>query len=355
MRVMFFVVSLLCLLPNANSNELSALNDRYLDLLNTQEIDPEIKIQFKFKGLRLGDAGQNVVNLRQKLNQLGYDLPVQGAFDLAVEKAVKDYQNKLGIEADGKAGPLTIRNITLSVDKKRMILEKQLKEMRDVFEGQSNQKFILVNIPAYKLYAYEGDHLVLESRIIVGRPDRPTALLNTQIASVIVNPTWTPPGTILEKDLFPKGKIDLEFYKHHNLVSYDQDNNPIEITEDVTLATAKQQKIRFTQPAGKENPLGRLKFQLLNSNDIYMHDTNSHGLFKADNRSFSSGCIRVEKYLELASWVLDQPKEKIVKTIETKQTMHLPVKKIPVKTVYWLAENINQDILFHLDIYNYFK
>jgi murein L,D-transpeptidase YcbB/YkuD len=86
-----------------------------------------------------------------------------------------------------------------------------------------------------------------------------------------------------------------------------------------------------------------------------MHDTNSHGLFKADKRSFSSGCIRVEKYLELASWVLDQPKEKIVKTIQKNQTIHLPVKKIPVKTVYWLAENMNDDVLFHLDIYNYFK
>jgi murein L,D-transpeptidase YcbB/YkuD len=355
MRVVFCLLSVLFLFPKAFANDLSALNDKYLALLNTQEIDPEIKIEFKFKGLHLGDAGQNVTNLRQKLNQLGYDVPVQGAFDTVLEKAVKDYQRKLGIEPDGKAGPLTIRNITLSLEKKRNILEKQLKEMRDVFEGQPLQKFIVVNIPAYKLYAYEGDRMVLESRIIVGRPERPTTLLNTQIASVIVNPTWTPPGTILEKDLFPKGKIDFEFFKEHNLVSYDQDSNPIELSEDITLSEARHRKIRFTQPAGRQNPLGRLKFQLLNSNDIYMHDTNSHGLFKADKRSFSSGCIRVEKYLELASWVLDQPKEKIIKAIETNQTTHLPVKKVPVKTVYWLAENMNEEVLFHLDIYNYFK
>ncbi len=127
MRVVFCLLSVLFLCPQVYANDLPALNDKYLTLVNTQEIDPEIKIEFKFKGLRLGDAGPNVTNLRQKLNQLGYELPVQGAFDTALEKAVKDYQRKLGIEPDGKAGPLTVRNITLSIEKKTQYLRKAVK------------------------------------------------------------------------------------------------------------------------------------------------------------------------------------------------------------------------------------
>jgi murein L,D-transpeptidase YcbB/YkuD len=172
---------------------------------------------------------------------------------------------------------------------------------------------------------------------------------------VIVNPTWTPPPTIVEKDLFKNGSFNESAFTEHHLAAYDENNNPIEIDPSISLTELKKQRIKFTQPAGKQNPLGRLKFQLANSDDVYMHDTNSHGLFNIYNRNFSSGCIRIEKYMDLSSWILNEPKKKIEGLINKNQTIGLPTKKIPVKTVYWLAENVGEEVLFHSDIYSLSK
>ena len=331
---------------------LNDLHNNYLSLLHKSPSQTVVKINTKYKSLKLNSEDQEVNKLRLRLSQLGYKIPETGPFDELVENAIKAYQKKLGIEADGKAGPLTLYNLNLTNDEKAKILQSQLNEMEQISELTNQEKFILINIPAFKLYAFENGKMVLESKIIVGRSDRQTPIMDTKITSVIINPTWTPPHTIVEKDLFKKGAFNWDAFKEHNLVAYDESNNPIELDPQVSLSEIKQQRIKFTQPAGKQNPLGRLKFQLSESDDVYMHDTNSHGLFSVYNRNFSSGCIRVEKYMDLSSWVLNEPKNKIESLISKNATISIPAKKIPVKTVYWLAENTGDETLYHLDIYN---
>lgn len=331
------------------------LQQAYESFLNLEQPLLATKINIKSKILKLNSNNQEVNNLRMRLSQLGYKIAVEGPFDERLEKIIKTYQQKLGIEPDGKAGPLTLYNLNLSNDEKIKILQNQLNQMEQIEQLKDQERFILINIPAYKLYAFENGNLVLESKIIVGRSDRPTPLMDTKITSVIVNPTWTPPPTIVEKDLFKNGTFNESAFTEHHLAAYDENNNPVEIDPSISLSELKKQRIKFTQPAGKQNPLGRLKFQLANSDDVYMHDTNSHGLFNIYNRNFSSGCIRIEKYMDLSSWVLNEPKKKIEELINKNETIGILTKKIPVKTVYWLAENAGGEVLFHSDIYNLYK
>lgn len=331
------------------------LQQAYQSLLNLEQPAHATKINIKSKSLKLNSNNEEVNKLRIRLSQLGYKIAGEGHFDEQLENTIKAYQQKLGIEPDGKAGPLTLYNLNLSNDEKIKILQNQLNQMEQIESLKNQEKFILINIPAYKLYAFENGNLVLESKIIVGRSDRQTPLMDTKITSVIVNPTWTPPPTIVEKDLFKNGLFNEVAFKEHKLMAYDEGNNPIEIDPSISLSDLKKQRIKFTQPSGKQNPLGRLKFQLANTDDVYMHDTNSHGLFKIYNRDFSSGCIRIEKYMDLSSWVLNEPKKKIEELINKNETIGIPTKKIPVKTVYWLAENSGGEVLFHSDIYNLSK
>jgi murein L,D-transpeptidase YcbB/YkuD len=201
--------------------------------------------------------------------------------------------------------------------------------------------FVLVNLPAFKVYLIRGDKRVWETRSVIGKDERQTPSFRADMKFAIFNPTWTVPSTILDEDIIggiAKGKKDV--LAKHKLKVYDQAGNPVAPgSVNWGSATAENFKYTLRQDAGDDNALGRVKFMFPNEYDIYLHDTPSRELFAAEKRTFSSGCIRIQNPLDLAKLLLsDQGYDdaKINATLATGKTTQVNLTTpLPVLIVYW--------------------
>lgn len=301
--------------------------------------------------LKLGMHGERVVQLRERLRQLGWPLSEHhnDIFDEAIDHAVREFQQQQGIGADGLVDRQTIFNLNLSRQDRLGILRRQLSEMEN-FERQVSGRYIVVNIPAYTLTAYEGKKAVLHSKVIVGRPERPTPVMKSDLVGVQFNPPWYVPPTVIKNDLVRNNKVDVKYLVSHQLAVLDREGNAVPVQ---ALANASDLNgYRFYQPPGDKNALGQLKFQLDNTQSIYLHDTQQRHLFHRENRAYSSGCVRVDSYRQLAAWVLNTSHHEIDHAIERKKTVVRKVEQaVPVYFVYWLAHPSQEHVTFFYDVY----
>ncbi|HEY6435963.1 MAG TPA: L,D-transpeptidase family protein, partial [Ignavibacteriaceae bacterium] len=208
---------------------------------------------------------------------------------------------------------------------------------------------ILVNVPSFTLRAYSFGKLVMESPVIVGKPGRQTPIFETNVVGVKFHPTWSPPPSILKKDILPTLGTEKSFAASHGLhISYDGSPiDEIDITEEMRYSG----KLRFIQSPGDDNALGVLKFETDNDQNIYLHDTNSRKLFVKSQRALSSGCVRVQEWKKLAAWVQDIEESGIDKKLEKSGTRIEKTEKVPVSIVYSLADKKSDKWMYFPNIY----
>ena len=300
--------------------------------------------------LRRGVSGPRVRQLRARLAQLGYATPPDGAFDGALAADVRTFQRQHGLKPDGIVDRQTLFNLNLDDSQRLHILQSQLDDMEAIERREGANRYLLVNIPAFTLHAFENGREILESRVIVGRPDRPTPIMLARVVGVKFNPSWVPPPTIVRHDIFRNGQLDGDYLASHGLLLVD-DGGRVVAPAGLTQADVARDGYRFYQPPGDRNALGKLKFELADTPSVYLHDTNQRSLFQRENRSFSSGCVRVEHYLELAAWVLRQDEKDIAKSIQRRGTHYVKSEPIPIYFVYWLADVVDGRIVFFDDVY----
>lgn len=173
------------------------------------------------------------------------------------------------------------------------------------------------------------------------------------MTGIVLNPAWSPPPTILAKDIFHSGEVDLRTVSKLGLQLVDGRGQPVPLAQVATQGDFSDSGYRFVQPPGERNALGRLKFDLDNPFSVYMHDTNHRELFARNSRALSSGCIRVERFRELAAWVLGED-GRIERELLDRRTRRLLTERLLVHTVYWLAEVVDGKVIFHRDIYERF-
>ena len=155
-------------------------------------------------------------------------------------------------------------------------------EPRDMGEER-----VEVNVADFSLKVTKGDEIVHRARVIVGKPDTPTAIFSNQIKYLLVNPAWNVPMSIIKKEMLPK------------LV-----NDPDYLTRAGFEVTQKGDTITVRQPPGERNALGHILFMFPNEHSIYLHDTPSRGLFASPRRAFSHGCVRVDDPMRLGELVM---------------------------------------------------
>ncbi len=166
---------------------------------------------------------------------------------------------------------------------------------------ETHGRYILVNIPAYRLTLVENDSLEFESKVIVGTPYFPTPILDGEISNFIVYPSWNVPRGIATRELLPKIKNDsayLDIHSYHVLDIKGQAVHPDSVNWSALGVNYFPYLLR--QSPGPFNALGLLKFNFVNDYNIYLHDTNARHLFNSNYRALSHGCIRIERALELA-------------------------------------------------------
>ena len=175
----------------------------------------------------------------------------------------------------------------------------------------------------------------------MGKPYRQTPIFKSKIDHVVFNPTWTVPPMILAKDILPAVRKDPGYLAKKRLEVLDRNGKPVDPASiDWKSVTASKFPYLLRQGPGPDNALGRVKIMFPNPYFVYLHDTPSKALFEKEERAFSSGCIRVERPLELAEKLLDDPKTwnsaAIAQAIAdgTTRTVRLP-KPVPVLLMYW--------------------
>jgi len=284
-----------------------------------------------------------------------------------VAAAVARFRARHGLEPGQTVDAATLRALDVPVGERIRQLEINLERWRWL-PGDLGGRYILVNVPDYRLQVVEGGQVVLAMRVIVGKAHSKTPVFSDQMTYLVLNPSWTLPDSIVTNEIAPQVAAHPDYLQRKGLqVVKVRGKGEDESAYDVTRLDAARvaelgrpgSPYRLRQPPGGDNPLGRIKFMFPNRFDVYLHDTPSGKLFARTERDFSHGCVRLEKPLELAEYLLrDDPKwtpQAIADTIASGRltTVQVP-RPLPVHILY-LTAWVDKDgtVEFRDDVYGH--
>ena len=221
-------------------------------------------------------------------------------------QGIKQFQLENDLPRTGVVDQNTLTALNITPAQRFNTLVKAMYQW-EKFPEDANSRYIQVNIPSYSLNLISNGENVLSMRVIVGRPSRLTPTLQSSITTVIFNPSWNVPKTILANDVIPGMRDNPNYMKeHYDMHIYKNwDKNSPEINPsaiDWQTADRSNFTYRVTAPPSDKNPLGRVKFSFANEHDVYMHDTPEKSLFALTDRARSSGCIRLEDPMALVRY-----------------------------------------------------
>jgi len=263
-----------------------------------------------------GDAYAGLDGLAQRLHLLG-DLP-QGAivnpgiYDGALVDAVKRFQTRHGLGADGRLGKETLRQLNMPLSFRVQQLEDALERWRWL-PADFSPPPIGVNIPEFVLRVFSSDHrIAMRMNVVVGNAVRhETPVFAKDMQYIVFRPYWNVPLSITRAEIIPALQKDSGYLARKNFEITDQNGRIVTsgaVSAEV-LTQLRSGKLLVRQRPGPANSLGLVKFMFPNEHNVYLHSTPAPQLFSQSRRDFSHGCIRVEKPVELAAWLLqDQPK-----------------------------------------------
>ena len=314
--------------------------------------------------IKKGQSGERIALLRSRLAAEGFinqnvDI-VENTFDEPLESAVITFQQRHGLDPDGVVGPATLAELNVPARDRARQIEINLERWRWLPQDLG-QRHIIINIAAFELDVVENENTALNMRIVVGKEYRRTPVFSDTMRYLVLSPYWNVPPSIAKKDKLPLIQKDpnyLEQQHMHVFPGWGANGREVDPkTINWSSITANGLSYRFRQDPGPWNALGGIKFMFPNKYNVYLHDTPSKELFNKTKRTFSSGCIRIQKPLELAEYLLrgDQTwtREKIMAAIEKRveQTVRLPA-PISVHLLYWtVAANEDGSLSFYKDIY----
>jgi murein L,D-transpeptidase YcbB/YkuD len=314
--------------------------------------------------LKPGDSDRRIPTVRARLAATG-DLPdatltagqSPEKFDAALEQALRAFQSRMGLNADGTVGPNTVAELSVPVQSRIRQLRINLDRGR-VLLYDLPPEFVVVNIASQQVMYAKAGKLVWSARAQVGKQYRQTPEYRSAINYLVLNPTWTVPPGIIANDILPAAKRDPASITRKGLRVLDSSGREI-APSAVNWQKYKSGNIPYTlrQDPGPTNALGLVKFMFPNPYAVYLHDTPSRGLFERDERTTSSGCVRVERPFELAELLLNDPvkwsRAKIDQAVATGRLQNVTLaKRVPVLLVYWTAwVDTAGKVQFRRDIY----
>ena len=314
--------------------------------------------------LQPGSAGASVGVLRERLAKSG-DLASEdsGIFDKVygpeIEKAVKRFQASNGLTPTGIVDKRTIAALNVPADARLKQLRVNLTRLQEL-AASAPKKYVVVNIPAAQIEAVENGRVASRHAGIVGKIDRQTPLLKSNIQELNFNPVWHLPPTVIEKDLIPKGqemsRRGQSVLTKYHVEAYAADGKKVDVNQ-INWSGAAAKGLTFRQQPGPENPLGFVKINFPNGHSVYMHDSPSQTLFGRNFRAASSGCVRISGIEHLAAWLVAEQgwtEARVLAMKKSGERLDVKLKK-PVQLYFayvtaWATED--GVIQFRRDIYN---
>ncbi len=253
-----------------------------------------------------GTKGPAVAKLRKRLMIEGYLDAAQGsslAWDGALTAAVKRFQSHMGLRQTGTVSGATLKAINVPARQRFNELASSANRLAGL-NFSFDQRYVVVNLPSTSVEAVENGRVVHRYIAIVGDPEHPSPEISAQIQVINLNPTWTVPISIIKKEIIPRMQRDPGYLTRAKIRILDgsgQEINP----KSVNWSTERAANYTLRQDSGAGNSLGSIRIGMPNKLAVYMHDTPSKGLFGADYRFLSHGCVRVQGVYDYAAWLLE--------------------------------------------------
>ncbi|MBT8348198.1 MAG: L,D-transpeptidase family protein, partial [Sulfurovum sp.] len=321
-----------------------------------------------FKGiLKPGDSNDVVPFLRERLRITGdygtCSSKGENLYDACLKEAIVHFQKRHGLEDEGIIGKKTMAALNVPIEKRIEQIRLNLDRIKWLHE-RNNKRHIMINIPAFTLFFEEDKALRLQMRVITGKRKNPTPVFSNTVQTIVLNPHWNVPKSIIQKELIP------QILKNSNAMAEDNIEIYTGWGKDARKVSAssvnwgqyrysKTVPYRFAQTPGYHNALGKVKFLFPNRFSVYMHDTPAKSLFKRNVRAFSHGCIRLSQPIELLETFstfndtvdFEKAQERLQGTNKSFLTL---TTKVPVDVIYLTAYVDYDGVLqFRNDIYGY--
>ena len=314
--------------------------------------------------MRLGDYDQRVDLLRRRLRATG-DMrsrpqPYEDStFDEYVEAGVKRFQRRHGLRVTGRVQRGTFAALNVSAEERLAQLRLNLRRLTELTNQRIEDRYILVNVPAYQLEAVERFDVEQRHRVIAGRPSRETPTLRATITGVNFFPYWHVPISIARKDLVPRLQKEPDYLSKEKIRVVDGYQGPEIDPREVDWNQVDLTKIKFRQDPGPKNALGLVRIDMSNEHNVYMHDTPMQQLFNSSLRAYSAGCVRVQGVYDLVAWInryeqgWEQP-GRVQEVLESGAPLDLKLTRpVPVYFSYITAwGEPGSAVQFRADIYN---
>ena len=253
-----------------------------------------------------GTTGPGVAKLRKRLMIEGYlDAAQAGglAWDAGLTTAVKRFQSHMGLRQTGVVSGATLKAMNVPARERFNELASSANRLAGL-NFSFDQRYVVVNLPSTSVEAVENGRVVHHYIAIVGDPEHPSPEISAQIQVINLNPTWTVPISIIKKEIIPRMQRDPGYLTRAKIRILDgsgQEINP----KSVNWSTERAANYTLRQDSGAGNSLGSIRIGMPNKLAVYMHDTPSKGLFGADYRFLSHGCVRVQGVYDYAAWLLE--------------------------------------------------
>ena len=312
--------------------------------------------------LRLGMEEDRIAVIRKRLAVTG-DLSGSEdnrsrVFDTALEQGVVAFQDRHNLEADGAIGAQTLAAMNVTVDERIDQIRVNLERLRWVVRDIEDE-FVITNIASFRTYLVRDREIVWSGRSQVGRFYRQTPVFTAKIKYLQFNPTWTVPPGILTNDILPAVQNDIGYLAKKNMDLIDSDGKKVDpaSVDWSQYRAGRLPPYQFVQRPGPTNALGRVKFIFPNSHFVFLHDTPSKALFDRTERTFSSGCIRVENPFVFAELLLDNPdkwnSDSIQKLLDSEKPQNVFLEDpLTVMLLYGTVSATDMELVrFYNDIY----
>lgn len=338
---------------------------RYIQL--AREDDGE-KLPIPTKAIDPGQTYAGAPRLSRLLRLLG-DLPADAApndsnvYDSTLAEGVKRFQRRHGLDADGRLGAGTVKQLNVPLSDRVRQIQLTLERWRWL-PAEFSAPPIIVNVPDFRLRALDDNNQVsFDMRVVVGKALRTqTPVFTRDMTFLVLRPYWNVPPSILRGEIVPAIKRNRNYIADKNYEVTTTDGKVVTsgpISDDV-LAQLQAGKLAVRQKPGPSNSLGLIKLMFPNEYNVYLHSTPSAALFSRSRRDFSHGCIRVEKPAELAAWALRNNPDWTVSRVQegmkngNDNVSITLARKVPVFIVYGTALAYeNNEVHFYDDIYGH--
>jgi len=312
-----------------------------------------------------GDTGARVQALQTRLaldGDLRTDQGTPGArYDADLERAVRRFQARHGLEADGQVGPSTLAALNVPVEARIRQVGLNLERWRWLPREPGN-RYIMVNTAAAELQVVDAGRAALSMRAIVGRRDWPTPLVSARGAGLLFGPAWHIPRTIAVQEILPAVRRDPQYLAREGIRVFRDSDGTVEVDPaaiDWSQVTDSTFAFQLRAEPGPTNPLGGMKLVAPNRFEVYIHDTPARALFRARVRTFSHGCVRAERAADLATYLLGNetrwPGDSVRAAMAQSRERWVPLpSSVLVVIAYWTAwADDDGTVQFRDDVYGW--